>query len=677
MMRVLHGVSALLDPPLPESVLHAAAGQVRRVLRRSLIPASVPHAASQLCALRSVGRVAFDRSLALYATFREDDSRANDPYYPPLALSQLETIWVESWNPTLESLQVTDRAVCTPSPASLMFQKQYVVLVTSSSLSSARAEKMLTLVKDRGGEGAVLQPSSAGITTLSRRDVGRRTLSVVASAANIARAAVTYPRGSFMVCKPDWISHSIRDRSLKSARAYMYSDDVSPPTAPRVFEAECAIDATTPPKLVMRRSPMQGWTLTPAPKRPRSALESPCLSLTAPMAGSGALTAKPRCVAGGYFEAGIIPISSELGMPVTISRWPRSINRASFACVSDPSISETTSDMPNNALVCKLLDVLVSGYEVRYSLYKRAQDNFRVTGFRAASNTIRKLNFDLISVDDVDKFRDNPRIGPGIATRLIEILKTGNLQEATHLENSAEYKPIKELCDVWGIGPSKAVSLIGQGIRSVADLRKRSAEESSLLDRQQKIGLKHYDDLLLRIPRDEVKLIEDHVRSHVATIRCASNVGVQVAGSYLRGKESCGDVDLMIFGDRLIVECVLPEVVRMMSEESVLTDHLVARMRPDLPHRRLDLFAVPTGEYPFALLCFTGSARFNRSMRLLANKLGFTLSHKSIRRVVRWGNGAFAGKTDVGPPIECKTERAIFDLLGMEYKTPQERDMCA
>lgn len=46
----------------------------------------------------------------------------------------------------------------------------------------------------------------------------------------------------------------------------------------------------------------------------------------------------------------------------------------------------------------------------------------------------------------------------------------------------------------------------------------------------------------------------------------------------------------------------------------------VCKLGPDRLHRRIDLKGYPRSQYPFAVLYFTGSDHFNRSMRLFARK---------------------------------------------------------
>lgn len=228
------------------------------------------------------------------------------------------------------------------------------------------------------------------------------------------------------------------------------------------------------------------------------------------------------------------------------------------------------------------------------------------------------------------------------------------------------------------VGPVRAGELVLRSIDSVATLRARLASEPTLLDRQQTIGLRHYEELLQRIPRSEVKRIADYVYRIVKEGLPHEGIRVEVAGSYLRGAHTCGDVDVMLVGARGAVSKALSVVVRRMCDAGTITDALmlsgnkffgVFRLEPGMLHRRLDLFAVPSEEYAFALLTYTGSGRFNRSMRCLAGRLGYTLCHEGLHHATK----TKSGHTKTGPRIHCATEQDIFRHLGMRYVSPTAR----
>ncbi|RLN92479.1 hypothetical protein BBJ28_00013557 [Nothophytophthora sp. Chile5] len=90
----------------------------------------------------------------------------------------------------------------------------------------------------------------------------------------------------------------------------------------------------------------------------------------------------------------------------------------------------------------------------------------------------------------------------------------------------------------------------------------------------------------------------------------------------------------------------------------------------DLPYRRLDIKVYPRRFFGFAMLYFTGSDHFNRSMRLFAHKNGWSLSDRALQRVMRV-NGMTVQQ---GESVICESEVDVFIALGLEYKDPTERN---
>lgn len=87
--------------------------------------------------------------------------------------------------------------------------------------------------------------------------------------------------------------------------------------------------------------------------------------------------------------------------------------------------------------------------------------------------------------------------------------------------------------------------------------------------------------------------------------------------------------------------------------------------------RRIDMKVYPKEQFGFALLYFTGSDYFNRSMRLFADKKGFTLSDHGLIPTSKAGGS----KVSKGISVPCQTEEEVFKALGLPYKSPAERDL--
>jgi DNA polymerase IV len=94
-----------------------------------------------------------------------------------------------------------------------------------------------------------------------------------------------------------------------------------------------------------------------------------------------------------------------------------------------------------------------------------------------------------------------------------------------------------------------------------------------------------------------------------------------------------------------------------------------------LPHlqiwRRIDFLYVPSEELGAALIYFTGNDIFNRSLRLLASKRGLRLNQRGLYSDVLRGKGRV--KLTEGTLLEGKSERRIFEILGVPWRPPEHR----
>lgn len=160
---------------------------------------------------------------------------------------------------------------------------------------------------------------------------------------------------------------------------------------------------------------------------------------------------------------------------------------------------------------------------------------------------------------------------------------------------------------VWGIGPKLALKLYKQGIRSIDDLRKNQ----HLLTDIQKIGLKYYEDIKDRIPREEVTLIHEKIRTVAYSLipKGAEILKVDACGSYRRGKMTCGDIDILITRiDSGDIKGIVEKLVLALENEGFLKERLgglryshtgsegymgICQLSSDHKNRRLDIKAYP------------------------------------------------------------------------------------
>uniref|UniRef100_A0A2P2I6T7 DNA polymerase n=1 Tax=Hirondellea gigas TaxID=1518452 RepID=A0A2P2I6T7_9CRUS len=338
-----------------------------------------------------------------------------------------------------------------------------------------------------------------------------------------------------------------------------------------------------------------------------------------------------------------------------------------FACGHASGASKLAS--PNSHITAELQKLL--------QVYQSKNDTWRITGYQRAIAAIQAHPHPITNYQSARKIRG---VGEKLAAKVAEIACSGRLRKVEEICGSEETTTITLFMGVWGAGPHTSANWYMQGFRTLEDLRAKAT-----LTRHQKVGLQLYDDLNSRIPRAEASQIHQFVQQCCGEIR--TGLLTEVCGSYRRGRDTCGDVDVLVtHPDGHSHEGVFRKLLANMKNKGFLTDDLVTQEDngsqqkylgvcklpgPDTKHRRLDIIVVPYSEFAPAMLYFTGSAHFNRSMRLLATKLGMSLSEHGLRaNVVRKGNE----KLTAGCLLETLTEESIFRHLSLPYQQPVDRD---
>jgi DNA polymerase/3'-5' exonuclease PolX len=292
----------------------------------------------------------------------------------------------------------------------------------------------------------------------------------------------------------------------------------------------------------------------------------------------------------------------------------------------------------------------------------------RARAYAKAEEVILSITDDITSLEQL---KGRPGIGATIMEKMKEYMESGKVGA---LERE-QAKPETVLSDVYGVGPKKAVELVGKGITSIAELRARQEE---VLNDVQKIGLKYYEDILEKIPREEIdrynavfgKVLEEAMEKGEGS----GSARYEIVGSYRRGAAKSGDIDVILtaekgeiftrFVDGLIQRKVVIEVLSRGKSKCLA----IARLQgvSGAKARRVDFLFSSPEEYPFAILYFTGSKAFNTVMRGHALRVGYTLNEHGLSKVVD-------NKKEEKVVGNFGEEKDIFAFLGLEYKRPSER----
>jgi hypothetical protein len=243
--------------------------------------------------------------------------------------------------------------------------------------------------------------------------------------------------------------------------------------------------------------------------------------------------------------------------------------------------------------------------------------------------------------------------------------------------------------ELWGVGVVKARQYYAAGYRSVDALCAAGKLEPKAL-----CFADHASDFATRIPRAEVEAIGARVRAHLLDMlarrhgegaeAAAARVRVcDLVGSYRRGRADSSDADVLIcLDDETSLDGVLRDLVAAMAASGFVTEQLTAainatamtfmgvcRLHDGALRRRLDVKIYPLVLHAYALLYFTGSEYFNRSMRHYAKRCGYSLSDKGLvpRADLAWAP----------PPVPapCACEQDVFDRLGLRWVEPEAREL--
>ena len=312
----------------------------------------------------------------------------------------------------------------------------------------------------------------------------------------------------------------------------------------------------------------------------------------------------------------------------------------------------------------------------KISISKEANNRFKLKSFVTALSTIKSIDFEIKTTNQLEKMKG---IGKGSIKRIKEILEKGVLSELNNQPNLDETSSVSEISNlmrITGIGPANAKKMYDQDITLKKMLDKPDYYYNKLTHHQI-IGLKYFNDFETKIPRKEIDSLGNKIDKILKKID--SKLQMNICGSYRRGKEYSGDIDILINHPEYqtqddFKDCsVLGTIINNLKSNGFLIDDLtyngytkymgVCLNSPKGIARRIDIRMIPTQSFGCALLYFTGSGQFNINMRRYALKKNYKLNEYQLTKKINLNL----------INIEVRDERDIFKKLELEYVEPLDR----
>lgn len=307
-------------------------------------------------------------------------------------------------------------------------------------------------------------------------------------------------------------------------------------------------------------------------------------------------------------------------------------------------------------------------------------------------------------------------VGKGVAQKILQFQKSGSVEEYKLAKKdklldkkikqgkvtapTTTSKAIRALSKVSYIGEATAKKLVNDyGFKNVSELRKaakigyfdsgsyitKSPDGKTLKFTKNQKKMIDYHSRLKRIPRAFTKALEETTKHLLDKNFGKNSYQLAFGGSYRRGAKDSGDIDILIKSDVF----TLKDFVKLLKKWGVVFDTL-SEGKDDFKGLgrcpgmkkfifRIDIMFTKPENWNAALMHFTGNDVLNRLMREKAKELreyngkkyphGAILSQKGL--FIRGANNKSSGKRVI--PGGLKSEKQLFDILGMKYLPPSQR----
>lgn len=304
---------------------------------------------------------------------------------------------------------------------------------------------------------------------------------------------------------------------------------------------------------------------------------------------------------------------------------------------------------------------------------------FRVRAYRHAAHTISSMVESLASVrsDPGRKLTDIEGIGADLAGKIETLLDTGRLPMLDDLKAKIP-AVVFELMRVPGLGPKKVKALVDELRVDSLDALEQACRDGRVRD-VKGFGAKTEAAILDNIafaksPEHDRLLWEEAdaiVQPLLAWMReCSAVRQAEGAGSWRRGQETVGDIDILVDSDQAATVMDHLEAWRECGDVLLRGDTKTSVRGPR--GVQIDLRVVDHGSFGAAWQYFTGSKDHNVRLRSRARDRNLTINEYGVFRLVP---GAAADAKPVkGDAIAGRTEEDVYRVVGLSWIPPEIRE---
>ena len=295
------------------------------------------------------------------------------------------------------------------------------------------------------------------------------------------------------------------------------------------------------------------------------------------------------------------------------------------------------------------------------------ENPFRIRSYRNAAITLENLSEDIDALYKEGNLNKIQGIGSHLAEKIEEIIKTGSCKDHQKLLKSFPHGLI-EMLRIPYLGPKKVKKLYKElGIKTIEELRE-AARKGKLGDLEG-FGITTEEKILHGIDQLEeskgrflISEAAEYANLIIEKLKKLKEVErIEIAGSLRRGKETIGDLDIL-------VESSKPDVIMDIFTEQKEVKEIVAKgltkssviLENDL---KADLRVVKKESFGAAWMYFTGSKEHNVVLRTLAKKKSLKISEYGIFK---------EGKKEI--KIGGGSEEEIYRLLDMAWIPAELRE---